>query len=158
MPPSWTIGGSSARLTFWQRKITKQKFMRYGYKYRYGYGYGYGRKKVKPAGQVLLPLVVNEDAIWFPFPPRLCHGAQQPPMTHGLHCSASTPAALVVNFAILQGVCRATFFGLLLYCLTPTAATLLDAHCLGAGVPFQRQKNPAVILYNHHLVIAGDAF
>ena len=75
--PFVPIEGSLERLFFWKRE--NDDVLR-------------RIKRVKPEGQVFLALVVNEDAIGFPFfPPNLCHLPQQPPMTlgsHRAHCFA----------------------------------------------------------------------
>ena len=76
-----------------------------------------------PVREVVLPLVVNKNAIRLSFAPSLGHRTQQPPMLlclHCAHCKAFTPLAQVVDLHSLDHFCRGRLCACLpLYCLTP---------------------------------------
>ena len=57
-----------------------------------------------PVREVVLPLVVNKNAIRLSFTPSLGHRTHQPPMLlwlHCAHCKAFTPLAQLVNCALI---------------------------------------------------------
>ena len=118
----------------------------------YGYGYGFKRKTCRLDGVG-------------PGCQRGCNLVLPPPMPLPPNSPTSNdPPLLCLNSGCFDcesctswSTLPRNFFGLVLYCLTPTAATLLDAHCLEAGVPFQSHENPKVILYTHYLILLDAA-
>ena len=93
-----------------------------------------------PVREVVLPLVVNKDAIRLAFTPSLGHRTQQPPMLlclHCAHCKAFNPLAQVVNFALIGSLLPRDIMCVPASVLPdPPPAALRGAHCLRKGTLF----------------------